>query len=516
MGFAKFPSKEAIMFEKNYYTLRGIADELNIGESTIQYWQDQYDSWIPCKDNDKEKWYPRQAISILRFIMESADSGMNEADIEKALIVRFPGAKDIYKQEASLNNYERGLQVMSGDSVSGALKELIEGLSGQQMRIADAQERRAAAEERKAAAMEKRAEAQKLMADALNNVASALKHITTRGTERDSWNMPKIVNSLNREVLPELVEASQEVFTQDQNEQEMQEKVLDSLLSDISEGDISSAISNGNDLNELRKNPAEKIALRTDDLSDLLESTSTETALELDDLSDLVDQRPEEKASGPDDLSDLLESTSTETALELDDLSDLVDQRPEEKASEPDDLSDLLESTSTETALELDDLAGLLDQKPEEKASEPDDLSDLLESTSAETAPELDDLAGLLDQKPEEKVPEPDDLSDLLEVSSEKAKQEKYDHHGITDKPEKLKQTAISSGEQNKKLPGDYKSKIIALIIQLKENRGMGVDDVTEYMNKKGYKTISGKGKWNSRTIDQIFEHIKLVRSGNG
>ncbi|MBA4369755.1 MAG: hypothetical protein C0403_19180 [Desulfobacterium sp.] len=462
MGFAIFLSEEATMFEKNYYTLRGIADELNIGESTIQYWQDQYDSWIPCKDNDKEKWYPRQAISILRFIMESANSGMNEADIEKELTARFPVAKDFYKQEASLNNYERGLQVMSGDSVSGALKGLIEGLSGQQMRIADAQERRAAAEERKAAAMEKRAEAQKLMADALNNVASALKHITTRGTERDSWNIPKMVNSLNREVLPELIEASQEVFLQDQNEQEMQEKVLDSLLNDISEGDESSGFSDGKDFNELLKDSAEEIVPH------------------------------------------------------MDDLSELVDQKPEEKVSELDDLSDLLESASAETAPELDDLSELVDQKPEEKVSELDDLSDLLESASAETAPELDDLSELVDQKPEEKVPELDDLSDLLEVSSEKVKQEKDDNHGMMDMPEKLKQTALSPGEQTKKLPGDYKSKIIALIIQLKENKGMGVDDVTEYMNKKGYKTISGKGKWNSRTIDQIFEHIKLVRSGNG
>ncbi len=450
------------MFEKNYYTLRGIADELNIGESTIQYWQDQYDSWIPCKDNDKEKWYPRQAISILRFIMESANSGMNEADIEKGLAERYPGAKVSYKQEVSLNNHERGVQFMSGDSVSGALKGLIEGLSSQQMRIADAQERRAAAEERKAAAMEKRAEAQKLMADALNNVAYALKHITAPRTERDSWNMPKIVNSLNREVLPELIEATQEVFIQEQNELEMQEKVLDSLLNDISEGGTSSGISNGKDLNGLRKDPEEK------------------------------------------------------TALRLDDLSELVDQQPEDKALELDDLSDLLESASAETAPELDDLSELVDQQPEDKALELDDLSDLLESASAETAPELDDLSELVDQQPQEKALELDDLSDLLEVPSEKVKQEKEDNHGIAGMPEKMKQTAVSPGEQIKKLPSDYKSKIIALIIQLKENRGMGVDDVTEYMNKKGYKTISGKGKWNSRTIDQIFEHIKLVRSGNG
>ncbi len=414
------------MFEKNYYTLRGIADELNIGESTIQYWQDQYDSWIPCKVNEKEKWYPRQAVGVLRFIMESADSGMTEGDIEKNLSARFPVVKDFLKQEAPLNSYERGLQVTSEDSAFGALKGLIEGLSGQQMRIADAQERRAAAEERKAVAMEKRAEAQKLMADALNNVASALKYITTRGSKGDAWSITELSNSRNKEVLPELIAESQEIFTQDKNDQEMQEKVLDSLLNEIPEGDRSSDFPDVKDLNEFLKDSSEKISPHMEDLTDLLESVSVEASPELDDLSELMDQ------------------------------------------------------------------------PSEEKATDMDDLTDLLESVSVEAAPELDDLSGLVDQPSKEKAPDIDDLTDLLEVN-----------------PEKGKQTTLSSKEQIKKLPGDYKSKIIALIIQLKENKGMGVDDITEYMNKKGYKTISGKGKWNSRTIDQIFEHIKLVRSGN-
>jgi len=58
--------------------------------------------------------------------------------------------------------------------LSPQLGNLLEFISVQQKRIADAQERKADAELQKADALQKRAEAQKLMADALNRIAEAL------------------------------------------------------------------------------------------------------------------------------------------------------------------------------------------------------------------------------------------------------------------------------------------------------------------------------------------------------
>jgi DNA-binding transcriptional MerR regulator len=390
------------MFEKNYYTLRGVADELNTGESTIQYWQDQYHSWIPCKDNEKEKWYPRQAIGILRFIIESANSGMTEGDIEKALSIRYPMMKESYKQEIPISSVESGMQVMHGDAVSGVLKGLLEDLSRQQMRIADAQERRVAAEERKASAMEKRAAAQKLMADALNNLSFALQHAVIPGSRGLSRSILNHGTSIPDEDSAGQIEDDQGMDAPDEEELdiEMQERVVKSLLDDVSD---------------------------------------------LDDLSELLTDSSQESVSKPDDLSELLEGLEEKAASDLDDLSDLITSSSAEPESEPDDLSELLTGSSEETV------------------SEPDDLSELLESPSADSAEE--------------------------------------------------EQAAALPDEQTKKIPGDYKSKIIALIIQLKEKKGMGIDDVTDYMNAKGYKTISGKEKWDSRTITRIFEHVKTIRS---
>ncbi|MFH2064598.1 MAG: MerR family transcriptional regulator [Pseudomonadota bacterium] len=445
------------MFEKNYYTLRGVADELNIGESTIQYWQDQYHSWIPCKDNEKEKWYPRQAIGILRFIMESANSGMNEGDIEKELSVRFPMVKDSYKQEIPLGGMESGMQVMHGDTVSGVLKGLLDGLSRQQMRIADAQERRAAAEERKASAMEKRAAAQKLMADALNNVAFALQHTVFPVTGEGSRGVLNNRTSVPNEDPAEETENNHGMDTPDEEglDIEMQERVVKSLLDDVSDPD---------DLSEFLTDSSEEAVSEPDDLSELLEGAeekSEEPESELNDLSELLGDTEEKSLSGMDDLSGLLTGSSEETVSDLDDLSELIGGPEEKSAPAPDDLSELLESLPADADNPLNE--------------------------SSETMPD----------------------------SVEESGRHEKDNTAIAETAHEAKQADAIPSEQPQKIPGDYKSKIIALIIQLKEKKGMGIDDVTEYMNAKGYKTISGNEKWDSRTITQIFEHVTAIRSEN-
>jgi hypothetical protein len=254
------------------------------------------------------------------------------------------------------------------------------------------------------------------MADALNNLSFALQHAVIPGSRGLSRSILNHGTSIPDEDSAGQIEDDQGMDAPDEEELdiEMQERVVKSLLDDVSD---------------------------------------------LDDLSELLTDSSQESVSKPDDLSELLEGLEEKAASDLDDLSDLITSSSAEPESEPDDLSELLTGSSEETV------------------SEPDDLSELLESPSAD--------ADII-------------VNESSATSPDSAEEE---------------QAAALPDEQTKKIPGDYKSKIIALIIQLKEKKGMGIDDVTDYMNAKGYKTISGKEKWDSRTITRIFEHVKTIRS---
>ena len=132
------------MFEKNFYTIRGMASELNLSEPAILHWYNRFEAWIPNTGRGKDKWFPREAMEVLKFIMESANSGMSEKDIEQALSHKYHTIIDP-EPVVTASEEDNRMPTMSDAATATLFKALLENLSDNQERIAQAQERRAIA-----------------------------------------------------------------------------------------------------------------------------------------------------------------------------------------------------------------------------------------------------------------------------------------------------------------------------------------------------------------------------------
>ncbi|MFZ5571644.1 MAG: MerR family transcriptional regulator [Thermodesulfobacteriota bacterium] len=417
------------MFEKSYYTLRELADELNTGESTIRFWQDQFNPWVPCTGKGREKWYPKIAIDILRFIMKNAEEGHGMEEIESRLMHRYPPAEEKREETppAGAGYFGERFPLPAG------LREVLEVIVREQKRLGDAAENAVRQIESISRSLE-------IIAETLANTPSG-----TAGSAPIRMT----------EALPE-------------------------------------------------KQPAEEPAAVEpsppaipDDLMELLKDATLETDTEHEPQKETPIEPTGPAAEPPaDDLASLLETPGADAAHETDDLAGLIETIGPAAEPQLDDLASLLETPGADAAHETDDLAGLIE--PIGPAAEPqlDDLASLLETPGADTAREPDDLAGLIEPVSTETKP-------LTKAAPE------------TPAP-KPPETAAPAPAEKKKLtdiPDDHKSKMIAVIIGMKEKQKLSVSQTVERLNRKGYNPLSGEDHWTHSAVEQIYKHIDIVRT---
>lgn len=448
------------MFEKNFYTLRELADELNIGESTIRYWQDQFDTWVPCTGRGREKWYPKIAIDVLRFIMKQAEAGHGPEEIETRLKDQYRNVETEGNRKASLSGNPMGSDI----AAPMGLQAVLEALTHQQKRIADAQERLAAATERNVTAIENSTQTHLSMIRSLETIAGALKGSLGQSTI----------------ALPS-VRPSETVTTVDWESPRVAspEPLMDDLSELLDAGALGiEAEPPGS------TEPSSPVSLDTsDDLTELLRDNETIFSETTDDPTDLIESRAPEMALQTDGLSDLLEENQLAHPQEMDDLADLIETRSPTTESQPDTLAELLEENQATQPQEMDDLADLIEIRTPKAESQPDDLAELLEGNQAIRPLATDDLSELLEKKPLETAP--------LKAGP------------VPPPPKKPKLTVV---------PDNYKSKMIAVIIGMKEKKKLSIAETVERLNSKGYKTISGEDQWSNEAIEQIYNHIDMVR----
>src|SRR5947208_8285610 len=68
--------------ESRNYTLREIARELNLPESTIRYYRDAFEAYIPAVGMGRRRRYPAEALDILRVIADGFAGNLAREDIE--------------------------------------------------------------------------------------------------------------------------------------------------------------------------------------------------------------------------------------------------------------------------------------------------------------------------------------------------------------------------------------------------------------------------------------------------
>jgi DNA-binding transcriptional MerR regulator len=72
------------------YTIKELAQELDVGESTVRYWRDRYGDFLPSVGQGRKKRYRSTAVDVLRFIQERANRSETAVDIKEALSREFP------------------------------------------------------------------------------------------------------------------------------------------------------------------------------------------------------------------------------------------------------------------------------------------------------------------------------------------------------------------------------------------------------------------------------------------
>ena len=65
------------MNQERLYTLKDIAKELNLAESTARYFRDKYPEYIPTVQLDRRTYYQPEAVEVLRVIAEETQSRLN-------------------------------------------------------------------------------------------------------------------------------------------------------------------------------------------------------------------------------------------------------------------------------------------------------------------------------------------------------------------------------------------------------------------------------------------------------
>jgi DNA-binding transcriptional MerR regulator len=82
------------------YTLRAIAGELGLPESTIRYYRDLFGGWLPVEGRGRRRRYPAEAIDLFRLIAEGYAQNRDRREIEAALTDASNGRAPIVHQQA--------------------------------------------------------------------------------------------------------------------------------------------------------------------------------------------------------------------------------------------------------------------------------------------------------------------------------------------------------------------------------------------------------------------------------
>src|SRR5690349_18194602 len=80
------------MADEQLYTLRQLADQLGLPESTVRYYRDAFLDHIPSVGTGRRRRYPAQAAQVLRSIAKSYAEGTPRADIIASIHGRQPAA----------------------------------------------------------------------------------------------------------------------------------------------------------------------------------------------------------------------------------------------------------------------------------------------------------------------------------------------------------------------------------------------------------------------------------------
>lgn len=100
---AEDPKKEAEVSQKLYYTIKEVADALNVNTSKLRYYEQEFDDLKPKRTKDGDRLYANDDITLVKDIIDlTASRGLKLAAAKVELKKRVPRQRETARMIAEL------------------------------------------------------------------------------------------------------------------------------------------------------------------------------------------------------------------------------------------------------------------------------------------------------------------------------------------------------------------------------------------------------------------------------
>jgi DNA-binding transcriptional MerR regulator len=111
-------------------TLKQIAADLGKPESTVRYWRDLFNDFIPCEGRGRTRRYPEEAAEVLRLVCVMMERNANARDVKDALSRKFTVVLDV-EPETQRNNATTQRKAMVPATAPGVDLPTVQGMIGE-------------------------------------------------------------------------------------------------------------------------------------------------------------------------------------------------------------------------------------------------------------------------------------------------------------------------------------------------------------------------------------------------
>lgn len=108
-------------------TIAEIARQLGLPESTVRYYRDRFEAFVPSVGGGRTRRYRPEAVEVLRFIADSMRSGVPAEEVEEALRLRF--AVTVEPQQHGAVTQQQSAAIMRelvADAIADVVKEAVQ------------------------------------------------------------------------------------------------------------------------------------------------------------------------------------------------------------------------------------------------------------------------------------------------------------------------------------------------------------------------------------------------------
>lgn len=122
-------------------TLREIAEQLGLPESTVRYYRDRFSAFVPTVGRGRQRRYREEAVDVLRAVAEGLRNQKSAEEVEELLAAQFPRyveleeEGEVSREPALPNSWMMAFMLVQGQAlqqIGEALEQLSENVKERQ------------------------------------------------------------------------------------------------------------------------------------------------------------------------------------------------------------------------------------------------------------------------------------------------------------------------------------------------------------------------------------------------